>query len=181
MKLTLSTLLAIAVLAVLWWTVGQGEPLPSLARKQNDNIVEMYVSDFSQWTFGDNGALIDTVHIAESHQYSQDPRVYFSTLQAIHSDEIDKPWMLTAGKGVYRPHTSEVWLQAGVKIENKHKNNNWLETPRLKVLKKENRAFNDANVKLAVDNSLTTGRGLEVDLETKVAQILENVETIYAD
>lgn len=181
MKLTLSTLLTIAVLVALWLTVGQGEPIPSLTQEKNDNVLKLYVSDFSQWTFDNSGILTDTVHITASHQYTQDPRVYLSTIRAIHSDESDGPWTLAASKGVYRPHTREVWLQGGVKIESLREGNNWLETPRLKVLKKENRAFNDANVKLSVANSITTGRGLTIDLNSKVAQILGNVETIYAE
>ena len=179
MKLTLSTLLTIAVLVALWLTVGQGEPIPSLTQEKNDNVLKGYVTDFSQWTFDDSGILTDTVHINESNQYTQDPRIYFSGIRAEHADGGKDPWHLRAEQGEYRPHAREFWLHDGVTIEQKNEGTNRLQTPRLRVLRKENRAVNDAPVELVVDKSITTGRGLVMDLESRVAQILENVETIY--
>lgn len=180
MKLTLSTLLTIGVLVVLWWTVGQGESLPSLTAKKHDNVLQLYVTDFAQWSFNEKGALIDTIKISDSHQYTEDPRIYFSKIQASHSDENAEPWLLSANQGVYRPNAREFWLHNGVTILQKNGNRNRLETPRLRVLQRENQAINDAPVKLYFDKSVTTGRGLVIDLESRVAQILENVETIYA-
>ena len=179
MKLTLSSLLTIAVLVALWLTAGQGEPIPSLAQEKNDNVLKVYAHNFSQWTFDDRGILTDTVHITESHQYTQDPRIYFSGIRAEHADGGEDPWYLLAKKGEYRPHVREFWLHDGVTIEQKNESTNRLQTPRLRVLLKENRAVNDAPVELVVDKSVTTGRGLVMDLESRVAQILENVETIY--
>ena len=179
MKLTLSTLLAIAVLAVLWWTVGQGEPLPSLSRDNNDNVINVYVSDFTQWSFGADGSLGDVVRITRSHQYTENPKIYFSGILAEQTDEGSVSWQLTAKKGEYRPNAREFWLHDGVEIEQKNNRENRLETPRVRILRKENRAVNDAPVKLVLDQSITTGRGLVIDLESRVAKILKNVETIY--
>lgn len=179
MKLTLSTLIAIAVLAVLWWTVGQGEQLPSIARDNKESVIKVYVSGFSQWSFDSDGSPNDEVRIAQLHQHTQDPRIYFSDILATQSDTNRVPLQLTANKGEYRPNAREFWLHNGVKIEQKNDSKNLLETPQLRILRKENRAVNDAPVKLTLDQSTTTGRGLTVDLESRVAEILSNVETIY--
>ena len=179
MKLTLSTLLAVVVLAVLWLTLGQGEQLPSIVAGEQENIVKYYALNVVQRNYDDTGSAVDNVSTEEIYQYTQDPKVYFSKIVAEHAEPDGSLWVLVAADGVYRPHAREFWLHNGVTIEKKNEGSQKLQTPRMRVLLDEDRAVNNAFVELHLADSTTTAYGLDLDLNTGIAKLLKKVTTVY--
>jgi len=178
-KLTLSTLLAIAVLSVLWLTLGQGEQLPSIVIGKQESIIKHYASNVIQRNYDNTGSAVDNFSSEEIHEYTQDPKVYFSNIVAERSEPGEDSWVLVAANGVYRPYARELWLHNGVTIEQKNEGSQKLQTPRMRVLLDEDRAVNNAFVELHLADSKTTAYGLDLDLNTKIAKLLKNVTTVY--
>ena len=54
-------------------------------------------------------------------------------------------------------------------------------TPRLRLLLAEERAVNNVRVRLTTKDSITTARGMDIDLKSGTARLLRNVETNYGN
>lgn len=177
-KLTLSTLLAIAVLSVLWLTLGQGEQLPTIPLRSEESVTENYMSGVHVVEFSDSGSIETDTHVDSVEQYTQDPKIYLGAIRALSLEDSDESWLLNAGSGIYSPHARELWLRDGVKLRQVG-SQNLLKTPRMRVLLEQERAMNDAVVSLKIGESLTTARGIEINLNSRTARLLSNVKTLY--
>ena len=178
MKLTLSTLLAIAVLSVLWLTLGQGEQLPTIPLRSEESVTENYMSGVHVVEFSDSGSIETDTHVDSVEQYTQDPKIYLGAIRALSLEDSDESWLLNAGSGIYSPHARELLLRDGVKLRQVG-SQNLLKTPRMRVLLEQERAMNDAVVSLKIGDSLTTARGIEINLNSDTARLLSNVKTLY--
>jgi LPS export ABC transporter protein LptC len=177
-KLTLSTLLAIAVLAVLWLTLGQGEQLPTIPLRSEESITENYMSEVHIVEFSESGSMETDSHVDLAKKYTQDPKIYLGAIRALSLEDSDERWLLNAGSGIYSPHARELWLRDGVELKQVG-SQSLLQTPRMRVLIDQERAINDAVVSLKIDDSLTTARGIEINLNSGTARLLSNVKTLY--
>jgi LPS export ABC transporter protein LptC len=177
-KLTLSTLLAIAVLAVLWLTLGQGEQLPTIPLRSEESITENYMSEVHIVEFSESGSMETDSHVDLAKKYTQDPKIYLGAIRALSLEDSAERWLLNAGSGIYSPHARELWLRDGVELKQVG-SQSLLQTPRMRVLIDQERAINDAVVSLKIDDSLTTARGIEINLNSGTARLLSNVKTLY--
>ena len=178
MKLTLSTLLAIAVLAVLWLTLGQGEQLPTIPLRSEESITENYMSEVHIVEFSESGSMETDSHVDLAKKYTQDPKIYLGAIRTLSLEDSDERWLLNAGSGIYSPHARELWLRDGVELKQVG-SQSLLQTPRMRVLIDQERAINVAVVSLKIDDSLTTARGIEINLNSGTARLLSNVKTLY--
>ena len=87
---------------------------------------------------------------------------------------------MTAQAGKLHPHSQELILSKGVKVEQVDAGAT-LTTPRLRLLLDEERAVTASRVQLVSDNSETTAKGMAIDLARGTAQLLSDVETRYED
>jgi len=87
---------------------------------------------------------------------------------------------MSAQEGRLRPGAQELILSKGVKVHDRG-GDATLTTPRLRLLLAEERAVNDVRVRLTTKDSITTARGMDIDLKSGTARLLRDVETNYGN
>lgn len=179
MKFTLSgTLLLLLVGAGFWLTLGQGESLPSVTSAPSGQITESYLIKAERWSYDPEGYRNHVVRLSEGTRYSDNPITYLTGLTFHGPDRSGRFWTVTAGSGMLKSQANELQLSQGVEIRDSAGEGR-LTTPRLRILIDEEKALNRAPVELQLRDSLTTARGLELDLKSGVAKLLSDVETNY--
>lgn len=179
MKFTLSSaLILFLATAAFWLTLGQGEPIPVIAKGEQGRITESYLENAERWSYGANGERNHSVHLDSGERFSDDPITYLTGLRFEGPDKNGRYWTLTAGAGRLKSNVNELQLIQGVRVKESG-GEGLLETPRLRVLIDQQRAVNRAPVSLTLRNSTTTARGLDIDLASGNAKLLSNVETVY--
>lgn len=182
MKLTtLSSAVLVVALAILWLTVGQGEslPIPTLTTTTpTQQITQSYLEQAERWSYDANGYRDQRVKLDSAVSYTDSPTTFLTGLTFEGPDKNGRYWRVEAGAGLLKQNGQELQLRDGVKIR-ESLGEGVLTTPRLRILPKQNKAINRAPVTLKLRDSVTNAHGLEVDLNSGVAKLLRDVETIY--
>lgn len=178
MKRTLSGLLLLVTVTVLWFTVGQGKPIPLVSISADRQVTQSYLEHAERWSYDTDGFRDQRVRLESGISYTDSPTTFLQGLTFEGPDHNGRYWHIAAGAGILKADGRELQLTQGVEIRESN-GEGVLTTPSLRILPKENKAMNSAPVTLLLRNSVTTARGLEVDLNTGVARLLQDVETVY--
>ena len=178
MKAAFSGLLLLATLTLLWFGVGQGDTLPFNLTADDVQVRESYLEEGERWTYDENGMRNQRVRILSGVSYAGDPLTYLQGLEFEGPDDNGRYWHVNAGAGRLRQTNSALFLHQGVELR-ESAGEGVLTAPHLTIHPTQNRAKTNAPVTLKLQNSLTTAQGLELDLDSGVARLLSEVETIY--
>ena len=179
-KLTLSSVLLLGVCAFFWLTLGQGESLVASPAPPPGSHKETYLSGAERWQYDALGDRNVTLTIDSGYKTVSSPVTHLQSLFVTGRDKEERRWEMTAQAGKLHPHSQELILSKGVKVEQVDAGAT-LTTPRLRLLLDEERAVTASRVRLVSDNSETTAKGMAIDLARGTAQLLSDVETRYED
>lgn len=179
-KLTLSSVLLLGVCAFFWLTLGQGESLVASPSTPPGLHKETYLSGAERWQYDALGERNVTLTIDSGYKTVSSPVTHLQSLFVTGRDKEERRWEMTAQAGKLHPHSQELILSKGVKVEQVDAGAT-LTTPRLRLLLDEERAVTASRVRLISDNSETTAEGMAIDLARGTVQLLSDVETRYED
>lgn len=177
-KLTLSSVLLLGVCAFFWLTLGQGESLVASPSTASGSHTETYLSGAERWQYDALGKRSVTLTIDSGYKTVDSPVTHLQGLFVTGRDKEERHWEMTAQAGKLHPHSQELILSKGVKVEQVEAGAT-LTTPRLRLLLDEERAVTASRVRLVSDNGETTAQGMVIDLAKGTAQLLSDVETRY--
>jgi len=177
-RLTLSSLTLIVTLVILWLTVGKGEPVPVMTLPQDIRLTQSYLEQGEYWSYDASGQREQSVAVASAIQYTDDPTTFMTELRLEGPDNEGRYWIASAGSGRLQPSGNELQLTGDVQIR-ESSGEGVLNTPQLRILLDKKRASTLAPVRLEVRNSVTTARGLSLNMDTGSARLLHDVETVY--
>ncbi|MCH1491074.1 MAG: LPS export ABC transporter periplasmic protein LptC [Luminiphilus sp.] len=180
MKLTFSSLLLLATAAFFWVTIGQGDSVLPVSTDSSETWTESYLTNAERWSYDESGRRNQYLTIGSGITYHGDPATYLEELAFSGPDEKGRYWQMTANAGKLHPHSQELILMQGVQISERGGEAN-LDTPRLRLLLREERAVNQTRVRLTTPSSTTTARGIDIDLKSGRAELLNDVETVYVE
>ena len=178
MKFTLSGVLLIVAALSLWLTLGHGEPIPVVIEADEASITKSYLEEAERWTYDVQGQRSQVLTIDSAQQRSGHPATFLSGLTFEGPDDSGRFWRVTAGAGQLKPNQNELHLTKGVEVR-ESEGNGVLTTPRLRVLMSQERLVNRAPVKLTLKDSVTTARGMDIDMRQSVVKLLSEVETVF--
>ena len=179
MKLTFSSLLLIAIGIFFWITLGRGDEVIPTAPLTSSSVPDSYLERAERWSYDPTGLRIQYLTIASGKTYINDPTTYAQELTFLSPDDDGNHWQMTATEGQLHPNIKELFLLKGVEI-NQLERGATMKTPHIRLLLNENLATTDAKVQLFTANSLTTAIGLNINLTSSKATLLQEVETRYA-
>ena len=179
MKRALS-LLVLAITAIAFWlTLERGNPLPAFNTAETEpTLTQNYLTNATLWRYDEAGLRSSTLWVERAVQFTDRPARHMTGLRFEGQDKDGRAWVMTAGAGRLHPIPQELHLFNDVIIKEAY-GQGVLETPRLRVKLKQQRADNMAPVTLTLNNSVTTATGLDVDLQSGMATLKRNVETVY--
>lgn len=178
MKFTLSGILLVAAAISLWLVLGHGQPVPTVIVADDARLTRSYLEQAERWTYNESGQRSDVLKLGSGKQYTGDPRTYLTNLQLEGPDNNGRFWQVQAGAGLLKSKANELQLIQGVEVR-ESAGEGVLTTPRLRVLLDEDRVLNNAPVKLVFRDSVTTAKGMALDLKQSRVMLLSQVETIY--
>ncbi|EED34131.1 conserved hypothetical protein [Luminiphilus syltensis NOR5-1B] len=177
MRKRFSTLSAIIGIGLIWLTIESTEITWEKQPEPVNPPTESYFEGLDQWRFGVDGTPEQQVVITSGSRPVGRP-VRFKGLSFLGSDNKGRYWDIRAGRGVHKIIDDELRLFDGVEIRVPG-GGAVLTTPKLMLEPGNQKAYNNSPVELVTETSVTTARGLEIDLYETTAKFLANVETIY--
>jgi len=179
-KLTFSSLVLLATAAFFWITIGQGDSVLPLPEDSSGTWTESYLDGAERWSYDETGHRNQHLTLGTAKTYHGDPVTYLNDLVFSGPDDKGRYWEMSAQEGRLRPGAQELILSKGVKVHDRG-GEATLTTPRLRLLLAEERAVNDVRVRLTTKDSITTARGMDIDLKSGTARLLRDVETNYGN
>ena len=180
MKLTFSSLLLLATAAFFWITIGQGESVLPLPEDEAGTWAESYHDGAERWSYDETGHRNQHLTLGSGKTYHGDPATYLNELVFSGPDDEGRYWEMSAQEGKLRPGAQELILSKDVKVHDRGGEAS-LTTSRLRLLLAEERAVNNVRVRLVTKDSITTARGMDIDLKSGKARLLRDVETLYGN
>lgn len=178
MKLTYSTLLACVTALLLWFTMAGDPPRRDLVSDNHTVLRQSYLNNAHRWRYDEQGDRYESIKLSTATRLVDNPMTNLGPLEYRGRDNQGQHWAVTAGGGQLQENQDELRLNQGVTIW-ESEGDALLETSHLRVRLREERATTGAPVTLTTSNSVTTARGLDVDLTTGKARLLHDVETTY--
>ena len=174
------SIVVLAITAIAFWvTLDRGNPLPVFSPSDSEpTLTQNYLTQGILWRYDEQGVRRSTLWVERAVQFTDRPARFMTGLRFEGEDKDGRAWVMTAGAGRLHPIPEELHLSKDVIIREAF-GNGVLETPRLRVKLKQQRAENMAPVILTLKDSVTTATGLEVDLQSGTAKLKRNVETVY--
>lgn len=153
-------------------------PQGDLVRDDRIALRQSYLNNAHRWRYDQRGDRYESIKLSTASRLVDNPITNLGPLEYQGRDHQGQHWAVTAGGGQLHENQDELRLNQGVTIW-ESEGDALLETNHLRVRLREERATTGAPVTLTTSNSVTTARGLDVDLSSGKARLLHEVETTY--
>lgn len=178
MKLTLPTLLILLFGVLTWRAITSGNQLLSTPPQPSADAIRYYVQDLRRERFDKQGNAVESLTIGTVTQRIGDADAQIAQIQYERKDNANKDWTVTATHGALEQENT-LRLFDGVELIY-HDQNVTLRSPTLTVQMDQKIASSDGRVLISSRDSETRGTGVLLDLDSSTAQLLADVETVYA-
>ena len=178
MKLTLPTLLILLFGVLTWRAISSGDQLLSTPPEPSADTIRYYVHDLRRERFDKQGNAVESLTIGTVTQRTADTDAQIAQITYERKDNANRDWTVTATHGALgQENTLRLFDDVEVIY---HDQNVSLRSPTLTIQMDQNIASSDARVLIASPDSETQGTGVLLDLDASTAQLLADVETVYA-
>jgi LPS export ABC transporter protein LptC len=178
MKLTLPTLLILLFGVLTWRAITSGNQLLSTPPQPSADAIRYYVQDLRRERFDKQGNAVESLTIGTVTQRIGDTDAQIAQIQYERKDNANKDWTVTATHGALEQENT-LRLFDGVELIYRDQNVT-LRSPTLTIQMDQKIASSDDRILIASPDSETQGTGVLLDLDSSTAQLLADVETVYA-
>ena len=155
-----------------------GAPITAKTESTEEVIRKQYLRNFQRETFDDTGLLKARLNVNSIEVKTDNPTHYLTGVNANYFATDNKSWSVQSKTGQLKPGSKILFLKEDVRV-NDETSATTLETNWLKVDLEHRTASNNHPVEIVVADTVTTAKGMNIDVDSKKLVLNAKVKTLY--
>lgn len=155
-----------------------GAPMTTNSVLPDEVTTKQYLQNFQRETFDDTGLLKARLNVDGIEVKTDNPTLYLTGVHANYFATDNKAWSVQSKTGQLKPGSKILFLKEDVRVNDKTSETT-LETNWLKVDLENRTASNNHPVEIVVADTVTTAKGMNIDIDAKQLVLNAKVKTLY--